>query len=391
MLIGMRKFMNTKGIVPLLIGFLLGMSSGAGIAHAVALPTPTSILAAAALFVGAFFLIATGIRHLKLPSPRSGRAMKRLPLPWAAQALIALAISVALGGAMGASAQETAPESVAPPASTSTETVAQPQSSAPSTESVASSAKESAPASGVLKSHYLDVGQGDSEFIELPDGKTMLIDAGEADEAQGVIDYISSLGYRRIDYVVATHPHADHIAGLPAVLAAFDIGEVWAPQVNHDTSTYNRLLDAVAAKGLSINAATAGKTISTTSDCTVNILSPAEGVSYDELNDWSVIIKITFGSQTFLYVGDAGSSVIASANPGHIDVLKVGHHGSTSSTNARVVAALTPTFAVISCGTDNPYGHPHARVLEALSSCTIYRTDINGTVVATCDGTGVSW
>lgn len=244
---------------------------------------------------------------------------------------------------------------------------------------------------GTLAVHFIDVGQGDSEFLELPTGETMLIDAGEESEAQAVVSYVESLGHSSIDYVVATHPHSDHIGGMPAVFSAFEVGEVWAPAATHDTQTFEAFLDAVEAEGLSINTATAGKQIASGNGMEIDVLSPKDGASFSDLNDWSAIVGLTFGEIDFLFTGDAGTDVISAAGAGDIDVLKVGHHGSDTSTTASLVSSLSPEYAVISCGAGNSYGHPHQSTLDALVSATVYRTDADGTVIATSDGSSVTW
>ena len=293
-----------------------------------------------------------------------------------ASVLVVLAI---IGGIAGSGGGNDAPE---------------PADQAPAAEQVSEPAQEQEEPQGpegTLTAHFIDVGQGDSEFLELPDGRTMLIDAGESSEGSTVVGYIRSLGYSDIDYVVATHPHSDHIGGMPAVFGAFEVGEVWAPAVTHDTQAFEAFLDAVDAEGLSINAATAGKTVYDASGCTVDVISPTDGASYDDLNDWSAILEVEFGDETMLFTGDAGSGIISSAKPGDVDVLKVGHHGSDTSTTASLVSSLSPEYAVISCGAGNSYGHPHQSTLEALSSATVYRTDVDGTVVATTDGSSIEW
>ena len=257
-------------------------------------------------------------------------------------------------------------------------------------EEAVETAEQEAP-EGTLTVHYIDVGQGDSEFLELPTGETMLIDAGTASEGQTVVSYVRSLGYSSIDYVVATHPHADHIGGMPAVFAAFDVGEVWAPETTHDTQVFESFLDAVDAEGLSINVATAGSQIASGNEMDIEVLSPADGASYSDLNDWSAVVLLTFGDESFLFAGDASASVVSAANAGDIDVLKVGHHGSSTSTTVSLVNALSPDYAVISCGAGSSYGHPAESTLAALSSVEVYRTDTDGTVIATSDGSSVSW
>ena len=177
------------------------------------------------------------------------------------------------------------------------------------------------------------------------------------------------------------------------VLQSFDIGEVWAPKVTHTTKTYEHFLEAVADKGLKINATTRGTSIYDEQVCSIKILSPFLNADYDDLNDWSTILKVTKGEKSFLFTGDASSSVIAKAQAGHVDVLKVGHHGSKTSTTNDLVASLSPEWAVIEVGTDNDYGHPSKKVLSALekNGVMIYRTDLNGSIIATCDGKTIEW
>lgn len=331
-------------------------------------------------FVLAFLLFKIAIKNLNPKEAKSSAGKKWLSFPWFVQTLIATLIVFALGGAMGASASpmETQQANQAPPVEQTQQTEA-----APEPEPVA--------VEGTLKANFIDVGQGDSEFLELPDGKTMLIDAGEESESATVAGYIKDKGYTKIDYVIATHPHSDHIGGLPGIISSFEIGEVWAPKVQHDTQTFESFLDSVSNKGLSINTATAGKTIYDANGCKIEILSPSENASFDDLNDWSVILKVTFGEKTFLFTGDAGTNVISSSNPGDIDVLKVGHHGSDTSTTSGLISSLSPSYAVISCGAGNSYGHPDQSTLDALNGVELYRTDTDGTIVATCDGNSISW
>ncbi len=218
----------------------------------------------------------------------------------------------------------------------------------------------------------------------------MLIDAGTTESGPKVVGYIASLGYSRIDYVVATHPHEDHIGGMARVLNSFDVGEIWMPRATSNTATFENLLDVIASKGIPVHAAEAGKTICSTDDVSATVLSPRE-TSYSNLNDWSVILEVKVGEKSFLFTGDASTNVIEKACTHHVDVLKVGHHGSKTSTDAQLVSQLSPSYAVISVGRNNSYGHPSSEVLSALSSVPhLYRTDLQGTITIGCDGTSLA-
>lgn len=243
--------------------------------------------------------------------------------------------------------------------------------------------------------HYLDVGQGDSEFIELPDGKCMLIDSGTSEYSQVIIDKIESYGYSTIDYVVATHPHADHIGGMSKVVDAFDVGEIYMPRASTTTKTFENLLTTISDKGLSINTAKAGVEVYSDSSLEMEFLAPL-GSEYKDLNNYSAVLKITYGSNSFLFMGDAEDLVEEELLKKDYslldaDVLKVGHHGSSSSSTADFLTAVNPQYAVISCGVDNSYGHPHRETVKSLTDMGIeyYRTDEHGTVTIACDGNGV--
>ncbi len=239
------------------------------------------------------------------------------------------------------------------------------------------------------KVHFIDVGQGDSELVELPNGQTMLIDAGTPQSGNQVANEIKSLGYSRIDYLVATHPHADHIGGMAEIINSFDISEIYMPKVSTTTATYENLLDAIAAKELSIHTAKTGVTIAADDSFSVQIISPKLD-DYTDINDWSAIIRYNTASKNVLFTGDAGKDVIHDANPGKVDVLKVSHHGSRTGTDEALVTELSPAYAVISCGFNNSYGHPHEEVLDVLKGTQLYRTDLQGTIDMTIDANGIS-
>lgn len=240
---------------------------------------------------------------------------------------------------------------------------------------------------GKITVTFLDVGQGDAAFIELPNGKTMLVDAGPADAADTVVQVIQQKGYTKVDYLVATHPHADHIGGMRQVVHTFDIGEIYMPKAATNTKTYEKLLTEISDKGLRIKSAKAGMII-----CEgVEILAP-NAVKYEELNNYSVVLRVTNGAHRFLLMGDAETlSETEILNAGFdpaADVVKVGHHGSGTSSGNDFVSAVHAKYAVFSVGKGNSYNHPHTFVVTKWQNAgaNIYRTDETGTVTFQSDG-----
>ena len=252
--------------------------------------------------------------------------------------------------------------------------------------------EEPAPAEselGDMTAIYIDVGQGDSTLVMLPDGKVMLIDAGEASAAQAVLDALETADVDDIDYLVATHPHSDHIGGMEAVLDAYEVGEVWMPDAPDTTETYEGFLDAVEAEGCPVEQAVAGESIvDDEAGYEVDVLAPVSDEDSDDMNRWSAIVRVTYGDTSLLITGDADASQVVEANPGHVDVLKVSHHGSETGTNADVLSETTPECVVMSYAEGNSYGHPDQSVLDAIAAAgaTAYSTAANGDVTCTFDG-----
>lgn len=236
--------------------------------------------------------------------------------------------------------------------------------------------------------NYIDVGQADSIFIELPNSQTMLIDAGNNDDGETVVNYIKNLSYDTINYVVGTHPHEDHIGGLDTVINTFNIENIYMPKVQHNTATFEDVLFAIQNKELKINTAKAGTNILNIDNLDIEILAPVND-TYDELNNYSAVVKVTYGNNSFLFMGDAESlsenEITANLKA---DMLKVGHHGSDTSTSREFLSKVKPTYAVISVGKDNSYGHPSNDVLALLDEfdVNVFRTDEQGTIVAQSDG-----
>ena len=239
-----------------------------------------------------------------------------------------------------------------------------------------------------LKVHFLDVGQADCILIQAPTGENMLIDAGNNDDADMIVTYLNAKGVKKIDVLVGTHPHEDHIGSLDTVIDTYDIGKVYMPRVTHTTKTFEDVLIAIKNKGLKIAAAKAGEIIDFSPNTRVEILAP-NSPEYDDLNNYSAVIKLTYGNTSFLFTGDAEdiseNEMLASGYDLKADVLKLGHHGSSTSSTEAFLAAVKPSYGIISVGKGNDYGHPHEEVLTRLEQAgiEIYRTDESGTVFAT--------
>jgi competence protein ComEC len=256
-------------------------------------------------------------------------------------------------------------------------------------------------ADGALSVHFIDVGQGDAALVVAPDGSTMLIDAGPNGAEDELSGYIDALGIKRFTYVVFTHPHEDHIGGGDMIMREYDVGTVIMPSAVSTTATFERLVDAIDASGAQVICANVvcGKSYTLGSDTgAANFTILAPGVKeYDDLNNSSVVLQLDYGASSFLFTGDAEKEserdqlAAFGAAALRCDVLKVGHHGSSTSTTQEYLDAVSPKAAVISCAKINDYGHPHAETLEKLQNAgaEIYITGDLGTVVFRCDGTNI--
>lgn len=237
--------------------------------------------------------------------------------------------------------------------------------------------------------HFIDVGQGDSILLE-SDDEFVLIDAGERDYGDRVLKYIEEQGADELSYVIATHPHTDHIGGLRTVLDGIDAEYFITAETDCETYSWTKLLKTVAKNDVRYLDAKPGDTYCFGEAC-FTILAPLSD-SYEDYNNASVVVKVTCGDISFLLTGDAEkdseADMIASGADLTADVLKCGHHGSSTSTSAAFLKAVCPEFAVISCGKYNSFGHPHSETLHKLKTlgCEILRTDRMGTVVASTDG-----
>ncbi|MBR2328245.1 MAG: MBL fold metallo-hydrolase [Clostridia bacterium] len=220
----------------------------------------------------------------------------------------------------------------------------------------------------VFSMHVIDVGQGDSILIRSGD-KTMLIDAGESSAKADLESYLNSQEITKLDYVVCTHPHSDHIGGMENVLRKYDYDNIIMPKVSHTSKTFISLLECIDGQNKEITEAKSGAEF-TLGEAKVKILAPNSS-DYDELNDWSVVLKITVKGKSFILTGDAeklSEEEILNiyAKELNCDVYKVGHHGSKSSSSNLFVAAMTPKYSAISVAAKNSYKHPSDEVVKRL-------------------------
>lgn len=249
--------------------------------------------------------------------------------------------------------------------------------------------------------YFIDVGQGDSELIRLKDsGIDILIDAGTRSTKQELADYLKELGVDDIDILIGTHPHEDHIGGMAKIIEEFPIGTLYLPETSDEmtptTKTYESLLDAAESKNVTVRTAAAGDVLLEQGNTSFKVLSPSH-TDYDNLNDYSIVTRLKVGDTAFLFQGDAETPVeeeiLDSGADVSCDVIKLGHHGSSTSSSRAYLEAANPSAAVISCGVGNEYGHPHRETMDLLEklSITPYRTDTQKTLLAETDGKTIVW
>ncbi len=249
--------------------------------------------------------------------------------------------------------------------------------------------------------YFIDVGQGDSELIRLKDsGIDILIDAGTRSTKQELADYLKELGVDDIDILIGTHPHEDHIGGMAKIIEEFPIGTLYLPETSEEmtptTKTYESLLDAAESKNVTVRTAAAGDVLLEQGNTSFKVLSPSH-TDYDNLNDYSIVTRLKVGDTAFLFQGDAETPVeeeiLDSGADVSCDVIKLGHHGSSTSSSRAYLEAANPSAAVISCGVGNEYGHPHRETMDLLEklSITPYRTDTQKTLLAETDGKTIVW
>ena len=242
----------------------------------------------------------------------------------------------------------------------------------------------------ILRLHFVDVGQGDAIMLQCPGGENILVDGGDKAQGEMLCAYLRECGIQELTAIVGTHPHADHIGGLIKVVQEFPVKAIYMPRVTHSSDTFRDLLLAIKNQGLKISTARAGVEFPLQA-IKAQFIAPRADY-YEDLNNYSAVLKIDYGAKSFLLMGDAEKEseeqILSSGLNIKADVLKLGHHGSTSSSGEDFIKAVAPSWAVIMCAPNNDYGHPHRETLQVLGKygVELLRTDEDGTLIITSDG-----
>lgn len=231
----------------------------------------------------------------------------------------------------------------------------------------------------ILRVYYFDVGQADSILI-VNNGQSMLIDAGKRESGDVVVNNLKTIGIEKIDYLVGTHPHEDHIGGMAKVVGNFDIGTIFMPKTPHTSATYEKLIDEIANKKKKITVPKVGQTFKVgNADCEIMSIEDNK----DNFNLCSIVIRMEYEGTSYLFTGDAEEENESARSWPQTNVLKAGHHGSRTSSSQKFLDQIKPNLIIISCGANNDYGHPHAETMEKFKklNATIYRTDESGNIL----------
>lgn len=256
-----------------------------------------------------------------------------------------------------------------------------------------SSSKSNIVPKNELLVHFINVGQGDSILLQ-SSTKNMLIDAGPKSNSDKLIKYLKEVGVKKLDVIVATHPHEDHIGGMVAVIKNFDIGVFYAPKKTANTNVFENMVKALQDKNLKINVAKAGIKIDFDKDIPCEMLAPNSD-SYEDINNYSAVLKVNYKDTSFLFTGDAEKlserEIIQKGSDLKADVLKLGHHGSSSSSSKEFLDKVSPKYAIISCAKNNDYGHPHKETITEMNkrNIKVFRTDMDGDIILKSDGKNI--
>lgn len=241
-----------------------------------------------------------------------------------------------------------------------------------------------------MVTHFIDVGQGDCILVQV-NNKNLLIDSGTSDSYTKVISYLKSNNITKLDYIIATHPHDDHIGGMASIIKAFRIGDFYAPKITASTEAFEDMIRALKSKGIKIKIARPNITLDLGPSATCLMLAPNK-TTYKDANNYSCVLKVSYKNSTYLFTGDiqelSENEILNKGYDLHAEVLKVAHHGSNTSTTQEFLNRVWPKIAIISCGTYNSYGHPNKETLDKLKklNCIIYRTDLDKNIVLISDG-----
>ena len=249
----------------------------------------------------------------------------------------------------------------------------------------------------VLSLTVIDVGQGDALLLRSPSGKTMLIDSGPDSAYDAVMQTLAAYGIERLDAAVATHPHLDHIGAMADILLSVPVDTFYITDTPSATERYRQMLLALQQCGCTVRKTEAPMTIAWDEDVSVTVLNPLPNQEYEEINNTSIVLKVTYGDVSFLLTGDLETDgeqlllAVYGSKALRADVLKLGHHGSMGATSDLFLDAVRPRIAIASAGKDNDYGHPHYQLLERLEEhgISLYRTDLDGNITVQTDGTRV--
>ncbi|NLZ34900.1 MAG: MBL fold metallo-hydrolase [Clostridiales bacterium] len=242
----------------------------------------------------------------------------------------------------------------------------------------------------VLKIHFIDVGQGDATLIELH-GYNILIDAGPNSSARNLISYLKEINIKSIDYIIATHPDEDHIGGMDEVLRNFKVKILYAPKVIKNTEAFNSMIKELKNKNLKINVPYKDMKLDLGEESNLTFLTPIE-YGGDNDNNLSLVAKINFKEISAIFMADCETEVerqlLKDSHTLEANIIKLGHHGSKSSTSTAFLKKVDPDYAIISCGKNNKYGHPHKETIDKLDNLNIkyFRTDIDGNITIRSDG-----
>lgn len=245
----------------------------------------------------------------------------------------------------------------------------------------------------VIKVHFIDVGQGDATLIELH-GYTTLIDAGPNSSAERLINYLKGEKIKNIDYVIATHPDEDHIGGMDEVLSKFKVKNFYAPKIIKNTETFESMIKELKKQNLKINVPYKGLELDLGENAKLTFLTPLDQSSNSD-NNLSLVTKIHYKDNSIIFMGDCETEVekelLKDSDMLESNIIKLGHHGSKSSSSTVFLKKIAPDYAIISCGKNNKYGHPHKETIDKLDSLGIkyYRTDIDGNIVFRSDGMNI--